>query len=458
MTNKFLITTKADFWLAKLKRLDVFSFGISVPAYLLITLGVLPVMFFIGFYSRIIHYTAASHFIGHNPRAILCVFLAIIGFVVGYWIMRLIRLPKTNPTNLLGTHWISSRVPAVFLALFLIGIGSKIVRIIGGAYFRFSQQNEIFVSGPFYSLIGLLEWMGIVAVGIACAYYFQLRKNNDLQYWLWQKVSWASIVIQSAFGFFAASRYNAAIPIIIYLIVRHYVFEKDLLKTAIGFGLILFVLMPAVKLYSNWDMALDSYFRPVTELQTGQGPLAFNVKNAKSFVFDSSFGRADQSQILSAIFENSGKISLGSTLNGFLISLGPPRLLWKSKPITSPDGNLLGRELGILNPEDTTTSIAPTNIGDLYMNFGFWGTVLGMFIMGLVLGYIYYYALIGSGYSLSGVVLYGIIFIQATKGMEDWIAPVYAGLVKITCIIFAIHLILSWAPKKSLSEINAPNL
>ncbi len=60
-----------------------------------------------------------------------------------------------------------------------------------------------------------------------------------------------------------------------------------------------------------------------------------------------------------------------------------PRFLWPTKP--SVDYNRIGKEMGILSEEDYTTSISPTLIGGLILNYGFYGVFIGMFIAGLII-------------------------------------------------------------------------
>ena len=81
-------------------------------------------------------------------------------------------------------------------------------------------------------------------------------------------------------------------------------------------------------------------------------------------------------------------------------------------------------------------------VGDWYMNFGLAGIILGMFFMGMLFRLIYEYLIKRTGISFSGVMIYSILWLNIIKGMEDWIAPVYAGLVKIFILLLIIHYFL----------------
>ncbi len=127
----------------------------------------------------------------------------------------------------------------------------------------------------------------------------------------------------------------------------------------------------------------------------------------------------------------------------FFISLGPPRFIWKNKPIISGGGNEFGRQIGVLNPDDYTTSIAPNIVGDWYMNFGLAGIIFGMFFFGAIFRFIYDCLIKNTGGVFSGAMIYSIIWIQIIKGSEDFIAPVWAGLVKLLVILIIIHFALT---------------
>ena len=168
------------------------------------------------------------------------------------------------------------------------------------------------------------------------------------------------------------------------------------------------------------------------------------TKNVAHFSYDNFISRFDQSRILVSIYKKYYQKLNGESLIKLLISLGPPRFIWHSKPIINPDGNVLGRSMGILNQDDYSTSIAPTNIGDLWMNFRIWGVIVGLFILGIIFRFLYYILIKNSGASVVGVAIYGVVWIQIIKGSEDWIAPVYAGLIKLFIIMLLGYIFLTY--------------
>lgn len=64
------------------------------------------------------------------------------------------------------------------------------------------------------------------------------------------------------------------------------------------------------------------------------------------------------------------------------ISTLVPRSIWPDKPAANI-ANLVGRKYGLIPRYDKITNISPTQLGEIYMNYGDTGLCLGMFIWGV---------------------------------------------------------------------------
>jgi hypothetical protein len=64
-----------------------------------------------------------------------------------------------------------------------------------------------------------------------------------------------------------------------------------------------------------------------------------------------------------------------------------PRFLWEDKPLTAI-GNFIGQRYGFLPLGDEITNIAPSQMGEAYMNFGVLGLVIAMSLWGLLARYV----------------------------------------------------------------------
>ncbi|MEK7162811.1 MAG: O-antigen polymerase [Patescibacteria group bacterium] len=421
----------------KIKSFDFFELGNSVILY----------YFFIFYLSSILFFVGIRGFLWETSdvyyKALFYLTIGLIFFAIGYYNRQTFSVVRRLPDFLkLKSEWDFKKVPWVFGVVFVLGLGIKILRIFGGAY-SYWQQNSWLEKNSFYSLLGIFDWLSYVALIIAFISYFYFKKNNDARYHLWQKIAWGVFILEMIYALPSCNRTFVAMPIILYLIVRSYfsrITWRQIIIIAMGTVIILFPLGNACrnpKILSHYSLVE----KPLAEksIKNIENSLAY-IKNAGNFTFNSIFSRIDQFAIFSRIIEMNEPFLYGKPLLNFFISLGPPRFIWTNKPIISGGGDF-GHRSGLLAP-DVKSTVGVTIIGDWYMNFGLAGIIFGMFFMGMLFRLIYEYFIKRTEISLSGVMIYSILWLNIIKGMEDWIAPVYAGLVKIFILLLIIHYFL----------------
>jgi len=414
---------------------DIFSLGNSIVTYLLAIFFVLPIGIFLGAPSRIGAWFFSTQTSALSFSGALLVLFGLIAFILGYWFFDVFikRKKMKIPTFSLENKWNDSNVFLVFLFLFFLNLVVKGLRIYLGWYVHTNTLVSIIKNG-LYSFIGILDWVGPVALCIAFGYYFFLYRNKEKKYVVWKYLAWGVFCLEFFYGFLSLSRFRAMVPILVYLIVRHYILKKSIARVFVVGLMMLFLVIPAMNVMRSPAGFFEGYEIPSQEK---------TILHVTEYIFDSAAGRIDQSRILKNLLESHNILSYGGVFKNLAISLTPPRIFWEEKPVINGDGNEFGRKIGILNPEDKTTSIAPTMLGDWYLNFGMLGVVGGMFFMGGLLRFIYDVLIVYSRAALSGVMIYSIVWIQVIKGMEDWIAPVYAGLVKLLVVLLAVHILLT---------------
>ena len=423
-----------------IRNFDILELGNSVVLYYILIYGMLPLMMFSHLPSK-----KASYFLSYgirllDARIFFYLLIGILFFILGYNFFYFKRLNE-KIGKVFNKQWNPQKIFWVFIIVFLGSLLIKAIRVFGGGYFHLNK-NPALTNSAFYSLIGFLDWLGPIALSIAFIYYFYLFRTNDSRYKIWRFIAWGIFIFEFVYGFFSGSRFIAIIPIIVYLIIKHYIYKPSFWRVVFAFILIFFFLMPVQDFYENPKSFLDSYTTKVDH-QIKITPLAIS-----QYTVDTSVGRVDQSWILKQVFEKTDKFLYGKTFKEFLTSLGPARFIWKNKPLSiNAFGNEFGRELGILAPTDFKTSVGPTMLGDWYINFGIWGIVFGMFLMGGIFRLFYEILIRESGHSSSGIMIYSFVWIEVIRGMENWIAPVYAGLVKLFIILIIIHFFLTWKTK-----------
>lgn len=429
---------------------NIFRLGESTIFYHLVIFYLVP---FVSLFNPPIKFIFVNYKIPWE--ALGYVAMGILMFATGYFIPFGKNFAKKIP-NFLAGAWNLKRAKIAFWAIFFIGAVSKIIRYFGGGYFIKTYLNLLFGQNVFYSLFGYLDWFYYIALVIALINYYQLKKAGDKNYQTWKLLAFGSLSIEIIYWLASCSRLAIITPILLYLLVRSFLYKfnyKQIILVGIGIVLVLF---PFGNICRH-PMILNAYqiFKiPVNENENNDWLVNLrniDIVNAGGFAVNSFLYRMNQSLIFSKILDAPPALiaSYSSSFSNFLATLGPPRFLWKNKPLSlNVLGNEFGRRIEVLASDDFVTSIGPAYIGDFYIKFGIWGVILGMFLMGVFFRFIYVFLMEPAIASPSGLMVYGIFWIQIMKGSEDWIAPVWAGLVKFFVILFVIHLFIKErAPK-----------
>ncbi len=469
----------------KIKNFDYFELGNSWVLLYLFSFVSFPAAVYLYLIPvATIKYIVAYGLFILNWKIIIYLSLGLFGFIAGYHIVGSLWLDKlvSKIPNIFKKEIKSERVILAFWFSFLIGVGVKVLKIFKGVYFHL-YQDQSFANWKFSGLVGYLDMFNLLAIGLAFCRYFQLLKQGDVRYKTWRLIAWGTLILDFGYNFFGARQFAVVSSIMIYLVAAHY-FWKPSYKRAVMAAVLLFaVLMPLGVYYKqslNEFLILKDW--PIAEKMSRQelnskveilyharpGLTAEDAKNFLSkelfsyspselgreenkfigftrWAVNSSIGRIGFSyEIVSAVIMKTQSFLHGENLKYFFINLGPPRFLWANKPVTSDvmNGNVFGRSYGVINKEDFQTTAAPTFVGDLYMNFGLAGIILGMFFFGVLFRFIFDYLIKYNGNLLAGVIIYSIIWLQFMKGFENWIAPVCAGIVKMFIMMVILYFLL----------------
>lgn len=431
----------------KIACFDFFELGPFIIIFYLLIFYFKPFLIFIDFLRGSDYFRTgyngwtASYDISY--QALFYLTLGLIFLILGYFSV-LPKLFARRVPNILRKEWNFRIVPWVFGVCFVIGASVKILRIFSGAYHHIIR-TPLLTKSIWYGVVGYMDWFAYFALVVAFAAYFYLKRNNDERYRLWRFAAWGAFILEMAYAFPMCGKFEVVMPIVLFLIVRFYLSDIvwwNILLVGFGISIILF---PFGNLCKN-PQILKTYPYPIKQ------PLAIEqqdktIANITLFVFDSFIVRMDQSIIFQKILESDMPFLYGKSLLNFFIAF-PPRLLWQDKPTVHSDGNSFGHSMGVLSPHDKLTSVGPTIVGDWYMNFGVAGIIFGMFLMGFLWRIFYEYLIKGTGKSLSGILIYSIVFVQVVKGVENEIAPPYAGLLKFLIIMLIIHFFLTRKSKK----------
>ena len=450
------------FWLKKIwegcKNLDVFNLGNSVIAYYIFMFGALPLSIFLRVPSKFIEYINSANLTGFffGAKTIFYLVSGLVALALGYYFSGFIlKKQRIRISAWLGWEWSPRMTAIVFGIVFIGSLIIKTLQILGGAYFHLGK-NPIFTSSSFYGTIAFLDLLGPISLAIAFALYFELLKAGDRRFRVWRVVAWFFFSLELLYGLFSGSRFWAIVPIAVYLIIKHYLWSRSWLRIGVAAILIFFVIMPLQTFYKTPEIFFNSYYSPAHDYPSSLG--SPTVIATKQFIFDNSVGRINNTQVVSHVFANTKNFAHGKTLWDFFISLGPPRFIWKNKPLSiNSQGNVFGREIGVATPDDYKTSVGPTVVGDWYINFGLGEIILGMLFLGFLYRFVFDALVNNLKPPLFGVVIYSIFWPQIMIGMEQWIAPVWAGLVKMAILLFLLYYFLTSSWRSDLSRLRFLN-
>ena len=419
----------------KIAQFDLFELGNSVIIYYFAIFYLVPILAYFDVLKNISHQD--FYFKNFLYVTIGLIFL-IFGYIVGNFLF-------LKSFKFLKRDWDFKKAWWVFWSIFTISLLIKFIRIIGGGYSHL-DQNPLFLKSHYYSLMGNFDWLAYISLIIAFIIYFYLKKNNDENYKKWRVAAWIAFSFELIYAIPTCMRMMAIIPIVLYLIIRWYVYEKSYFKVVGVLFFSIIILFPfggicRLPAYTNVSR-IEAVKNVISNNGYSQSMLKSTV-NSGDYAISSFLWRINQSTIISGVLKNSQPFLYGKTFKELLFAFGPPRFLWNNKPLSmNADGNAFGHKIHVLDDSDLKTSVGPTIIGDWYINFGLAGIIFGMFLMGIIFRFIYNYLIKNTESSLSGVMFYAVIWIHIIKGIEAWIAPVYVGIIRTIIILLLINFFL----------------
>jgi hypothetical protein len=124
-----------------------------------------------------------------------------------------------------------------------------------------------------------------------------------------------------------------------------------------------------------------------------------------------------------------------------------PRLFWSDKK-SVPTGQLFNKQFQIA-PDNDDVSMSPSNLGELYWNFGWPGVVLGMIFLGLLCGWVGTSFNLGEFQTVTRVLVMVITIKQLLMGFEGGIADNFVVWLRSIVGVGLLHLAIARVPAVS---------
>jgi hypothetical protein len=258
----------------------------------------------------------------------------------------------------------------------------------------------------------------------------------------------ATIPITSFVGFLSGSKTSTVlVPAFIALT---YVFERR--RVPLGFvvvGLLaLAVMYPASEFLRIYMLGSDFQFTPDVLMNPGSSASEVStfiqsrdLGNYLSDGFSAVGQRLDSTGVVSVIVRDTPRLSPyqgGATLVLFFVSF-IPRVLWPAKPDISI-GQFITDVYG--SGADIASSTAPSQIGDYYLNFGYYGVIIGMLVLGIAMRFAGD-LLLGRKATATGILLATAIAYCIVIGFEMNVAMAQARIFFYVVPIIGLHLMVT---------------
>jgi hypothetical protein len=123
-----------------------------------------------------------------------------------------------------------------------------------------------------------------------------------------------------------------------------------------------------------------------------------------------------------------------------------PRMIWSGKKEVQT-GQLVNKSFHVTDSDDIF--ISPSNLGELYWNFGWSGALLGMGLIGVICGWVGARFNIAEYSTVTRLLVTVVTIKQLIVGFEGAIAPNYVGWMRSLAAISILHLIFARVPVAS---------
>lgn len=366
------------------------------------------------------------------------VILVFLFFLLGYYspyynknirnfVMHILRkVPKLSNYSLQIRN-----LPMVLIVLLTVGWIVRIFLFKTGLYFHAETGMEVYIPTGYKLYAQYLNIASLFPlIGLSLIFVEWLKDLKEIKYFL---ISLIFLVTEMLYAIPSGSKERIVFPLFILLVLYSFKHKVPIFSVSIVSVFIVLFVFPFIGIYRSiirtGDIAGDLQF-------------AFHIYERIFQRFDPSFlnelfiaifgVRLNFAYIVSIIVDKTPQIwdfKMGYTYFLFFISL-IPRIIWPSKPAIAGFSNDFGRDYGFLHPSDYSTSVAMGWIGEMFINFGWFG-VLVAFCYGLLYQTIYSYFLRTKKITPLSLFLYSFCLYYMMRG--DMFAEQFSGLLK-TCV------------------------
>lgn len=375
-------------------------------------------------------------------KGLLFANLAFIFFICGYYSPHYNKNIKYFVNNIINripninNYTIQIKNLAMLLIILLIfGWIARVLLIVMGAYYHiesgasYVKLPELFSSYSQY--LGIGSMFPLIALVLI---FSEWLKNNKKEYLLFSTILF---LFEILYALPSGSKERVLLPVSVVLFLYSLRKRFPVIPLICSVLLFVFFVFPFIGIYRaiilSGDMIKD--FQLVSFLYTRLFEnIGLMLNNVFYYVFAT---RLNYTIVVSSIVHKTPLVwdfKYGYTYALFFVSL-IPRILWPGKPGIATFGNQFGRDYGFIGPTDYTTSVAMTWVGEMFINFGWYGIFCGFFY-GLFYRLIYGYFMKDRKITSLSAILYVLTLYYMLRG--EMFALQFSGLLKILLVVTVI--------------------
>jgi hypothetical protein len=326
--------------------------------------------------------------------------------------------------------------------LYAIGWMARAVQFASGDYFHTSATATANTGATFFvDSVAAVPTLATALVG-AAAYMGWAEQHRRA----WTRAFWGMLVVEAAWYLPTGERARLVGLALATLILMYYARGRRLPWRSLIVGTLLLVLVvfPFVHYYrGQWGDGWTYQKDPGRAFQEGAKALTSDdPATTIKLALNASLSRFSDVASVATIVSKGRELSTrdpGETLSWTLDAV-VPRAIAPGKHDPGAFGNEFGRAYAILPHFNTTTAIAISQPGELFLNFGWLGVAIGMAVLGAVFRVLNdYFAARDS--DPAPLAVYSIAAVPLINGLESIVAVGLAGLFKSVFLM----LLLLWA-------------
>jgi len=357
------------------------------------------------------------------------------------------RLPRVTTT------WDMQRIGSVGLRLYCFALPAKLLAILPPGTLAFQETLMAYLG----NIVGLIAALGDVALLLCGIQYYHYRKSGLIR---GRRSFYCLLGAQVFVGFLTGYREPVFVSLLAVAFVRHYVWKPLRAPVLLGgFLIVMIVLTPISRAYRRvlWEervaplRAVGRLPEEVTsQVRNRPGPGGWSAgRYGLVSLLDVSnrFHGADSLITCLATVPHFMPYQMGKTLYLLPLSIFVPRALWPEKPKIGL-GTFFRDNIwkGPLADSASGGQIAITQMGELYVNFGAWGILIGMAVLGAFHRFAYAYAVQGHERGNYNVLLMYFAAVLCFLAVERNLAFAYGYFFKMLLFLYVLCRCLNRGP------------